>query len=165
MPWPRKPRWRRVSVSRGSLPWILILPRWALEKPATMRSRVVFPAPSTATALISLLAGGGFRAVQQGKADGEDSEGQQDDGHGLAVQARHDLFDLRAVVGLIGRAAIGGSSRDGRAGELDFIGAGGEAVNMGLGARLFAEIVEAGAIERHAVGRDEISVLVLEIGR
>ena len=32
---------------------------------------------------------------------------------------------------------------------------------MGLGVRLHAEIVEAGAIERHAVGRDQVSVLVL----
>src|ERR1035438_8528907 len=62
--WPRKPSWRRVSVERGSLPWILILPRWALEKPATIRSRVVFPAPLRPIRSDGpgSRAGGGFRS-------------------------------------------------------------------------------------------------------
>ena len=45
MPWPMKPMRRRVSVSRGSLPKMRTLPRCAFEKPAMMRSSVVFPAP------------------------------------------------------------------------------------------------------------------------
>src|SRR5678815_3699629 len=93
--------------------------------------------------------------VQQDETEGENPESDGEDRYDLAVQTRHDLLDLRAAR-FFGRLLSG----DLLAGEGDRVGVGGEAEDVGLGARLAAEVVEPGARERDAVGRDQVGVLV-----
>ena len=134
-----KPIWRRVSVSRGSLPQIRILPRARLREAGDdaqqrgltravaadqrqARARFGFElhvaqgrvvAVKLPDALngdrahcVSLAGTFPDGAVEQHEAQRQDAERQSQNRLGLVVDARHDLFDLRAAaVRLVGAAA------------------------------------------------------------